>query len=64
METKYTTKDLYIAAYLLATHAVQFVGVEGEQGQKFFVFSPQQKAQELRCLLEFQSREYPTKTII
>ncbi len=43
----YTTKDLYIASYLLATHAVQFVGVEGEQGQKYFVFSPQQKAQEL-----------------
>lgn len=46
-ETEYQTRDLYLAAYLFATHQVEFLGVVGDPGQKMFVFSPKQKVMKM-----------------
>lgn len=60
---KYTTKNLFIATYLLASGQVFFEGLETlDHKTKLFVFTPYEKAKELEREY-FSGGALPIKTI-
>ncbi len=60
---KYTTKNLFIATYLLASGKVEFQGLETlDHKTKLFVFTPYEAAKELEREY-FSGGALPVKTV-
>lgn len=62
-QSEYTTKNLFVATYLLATGKVSFLGLKTlDYKTKLFVFTPKETAQRLE-LEYFTGGKLPVKQI-